>query len=266
MRSQMIRWAALNPMCALVFAVGLGVLAEPAASQGRVLIGEGSGIDTGRGQLAIGCASLTVAGLASGQWSGIEDIELAPSARLETSRLEFGGDWHGTGVHDVPGEVAWQQQCDRFDGSMRGSTRFAALSVTTTSGLLRRFDVDGEQTITGSLRLAGGEMPLVLRSTVPGEAARLTVPAPASWSIRGVDVADIDSSAGQALAPGDPANRQSRDSGGNHNWFLGALALPIPLLGAPGLLIFALALLVLGWQRLALTAIVSTTMRNSHHG
>jgi hypothetical protein len=265
MRSQMTRWNALKCVAVLVVAMSLGVLAQPVASQGRVFIGEGSGIDTGRGQLAIGCASLTVAGLASGQWSGIGDIELASSARLETSRLEFGGDWHGTGVHDVPGEVAWQQQCDRLDGSMRGSTRFAALSVTTTSGLLRRFDVSGEQIVTGTLRLAGGEMPLVLRSTVPGEAAPLTVPASASWSIQGVDVADIDSSAGQALAPGDPANWQSRDSGGNRNWFLGALALPVPLFGAPGLLLLALALFVLGRRRLALTSIVSTTMRNSDH-
>lgn len=241
----------------------LAAVTGPAVGQGRVVIGEGSQIDTGSGQVGLGCASLTVAGLAAGQWSGIENVALTSSAHLETTELDFGGDWTAATFQDVPGQVHWREQCDRTEGSLLGNNRFASLAVSTSTGVLRRLDVDGEQTITESLRLIGGEMPLMLRSSVAGQAARLTVPVPATWSIRSVDVADIDSSGGQSLAPGDPANSQSQDSGGNSNWFLGAVALPIPLLGWPGLLLLLLTTLAIGWRRLAVGSLTSKTLQDS---
>ena len=261
-----VLWNLPKSLSFLSLAASLAVMAVPAAGQGRVVIGAGSQIDTGSGQVGLGCASLTVAGLAAGQWSGIENVELTSSARMETTELDFGGDWSAATFQDVPGQVHWLEQCDRTEGSLLGNNRFASLTVSTSTGVLRRLDADGEQTITESLRLIGGGMPLMLRSTVAGQAARLTAPVSATWVIQSVDVADINSSGGQGLAPGDPGNYQSQDSGGNSNWFLGAVALPIPLLGWPGLLLLLLTTLAIGWRRLAEGSPTSKTLQDSHHG
>jgi hypothetical protein len=238
----------------LLIVTCLAILPLSAVAQGQILIGAGSQIDTGSGQIELGCASLTVAGLATGRWSGIENVELDSSARLETSQLDFSGDWTSTSLQDISGQVNWQQQCNSLDGLMLGDNRFASLSITATTDVLRRLDANGEQTITESLRLLGGENPLQLRSTVSGQPARLTVPVSANWSIGRVDVADIDSSGGQGLAPGDPSNFQSVDSGGNRNWFLGAVAVPVPILGWPGLLLLMAVTLAVARRRLVMVS------------
>ena len=256
-------WTPTKCLSLLFLFSSLAVITGTAAGEGQVIIGAGSQLDTGSGQVELGCASLTVAGLAAGHLTGIENVELTSSAILETTELDFGGNWTAATFQEVPGEVHWREQCDRTEGSLLGDNRFASLSVTTNSGVLRRLDADGEQTVTESLRLIGGEMPLMLRSTVAGQSARLTVPLPATWSIRSVDVADINSSGGQGLAPGDPSNSQSQDSGGNSNWFLGAVALPIPLLGWPGLLLLVLTSLAIGRRRLAVRSLTSKTLQDS---
>jgi hypothetical protein len=72
----------------------------------------------------------------------------------------------------------------------------------------------------------------MLRSTVPGQHAGLTLAPGGSQSIAFVDVADMDSSGGQTLAPGSADLYDSVDSGNNLNWFQGFLTqIPIPTLG-----------------------------------
>jgi len=135
----------------------------------------------------------------------------------------------GSSRQTVPGQIHWQQQCVRSEGTLSGSHRFAHLAVTGHSGVTRRLAVDGQQVIDQALRLQGGSERLILRSSVPGQAACLTLASAASWQVESIDVADIDSSGGQTIAPGDPAAYDSRDGGGNRNWFLDSFAMPVPV-------------------------------------
>ena len=230
---------------------------NPAGAEGQIIIGPGAAFDTGGGQIEAGCADLVVDGWAAGNWSGLDSVRLGAGGALSTSALDFGGDWHSQTEQTVPGEVHWQPQCGRSEGTLSGDHRFVQLTMTGDSGLTRRLAVDSEQVIEQSLRLRGSSTPFLLRSNMPGQAARLTVTATANWQIEAVDVADIDASGGQGLAPGDPANYRSRDSGGNRNWFLAAvsLPLPVPLLDPAGLVLMALLMMLAVWPR----------SRNMHH-
>lgn len=223
--------------------------AEPVHSQGRIAIGPGAVFDTGGGRIEAGCANLVVDGRAVGSWSGLDSVRLRGAGALSTIALDFGGDWHSQTEQTVPGEVHWQPQCGRSEGSLSGDHRFEQLTLTGDSGLTRRLAVDSEQVIEQSLRLQGGSTPFQLRSSMPGQAARLTVASAASWQIEAVDVADIDASGGQSLAPGDPANYRSVDSGGNRNWFLAAAAIPVLALGPVGLFLLALLMTLGVWHR-----------------
>ena len=225
--------------------LALGIGADPVLAQGRITIGSNTLFDSGGGVIQAGCASLVVDGVAAGDWSGLDSVALGLTGALATRQLDFGGDWHSAGEHSVPGRVHWRQQCARGEGTLSGSHRFAHLAVTGHSGVTRRLDVDGEQLIEQSLRLQGANERLVLRSSVPGTAARLTLAPAASWQVDSVDVADIDSSAGQVIAPGDPGTYRSLDGGGNLNWFLGAVAIPVPALGPAALIILIFMVLLI---------------------
>lgn len=223
-------------------------VANPAGAEGQVIIGPGAVFDTGGGRIEAGCADLLVDGRAAGNWSGLDSVRLGAVGVLSTSTLDFGGDWHSQTEQTVPGEVHWQPQCGRSEGTLSGDHRFARLTITGDSGLTRRLAVDSEQVIEQSLRLQGSSTPFLLRSSMPGQAARLTVASAASWQIDAVDVADIDASGGQGLAPGNPADYRSVDSGGNRNWFLAAVAIPVPAVGPVGLLLLALLMTVGVWR------------------
>lgn len=225
--------------------LALAIGADPVLAQGRISIGSNTLFDSGGGVIQTGCASLVVDGVAAGDWSGLDSIVLGLTGALATRQLDFGGDWQSAGEHTVPGRVHWQQQCARREGTLSGSHRFAHLAVTGTSRVTRRLGVDGEQLIDQSLRLQGSDERLILRSSVPGTAARLTLAAAASWQVDSVDVADIDSSGGQAIAPGDPGIYRSLDGGGNRNWFLGAVAIPVPALGPAALVILIFMVLLI---------------------
>lgn len=221
--------------------------AELARAQGQIIIGQGAVFDSGEGRIRAGCATLAIDGVAAGRWSDLDGVQLGVGGTLATRELDFGGDWHSEREQRVPGRIHWQPQCGRAEGTLSGSHRFAHLALTGDSGLTRRLAVGSEQWIDQSLRIQGDGSPLVLRSSVPGQAARLTLSADASWQVDRVDVADIDSSGGQGIAPGDPASYRSRDSGGNRNWFLGAVAIPVPMLGPAGLVVLALLMALGGW-------------------
>ena len=153
------------------------------------------------------------------------------------------------------GRVHWQPQCGRSEGTLSGNHRFAQLRLTGDSSVTRRLAVDSEQFIEQSLQLQGWRSPLLLRSSVPGQTARLKLASAASWQVEGVDVADIDSSGGQTIAPGDPAVHASRDSGGNRNWFLGAVAIPVPVpvLSPGGLFLLAVLMMIGVWRRIKIS-------------
>ena len=237
-----------------LFSIILVAAASPAAAQGRILIGEGALVDTGSGAIDLGCASLTVEGRAGGVWTEIDSVAAGPNAELTTTRIDFGGDWRSAaGLQAVSGQVNWRQQCERSEGSLLGSNRFQSLSITSTTGVVRRVDASGQQVINQSLRIEGGTGPVVLRSTVNGQGAPLTVEDTATWTILGADVGDINSSGGQPLTSDDPTRFQAVDSGGNSNWFISALPMPVPvpLLSGVGLLVLLLLVFLLGGRHLS---------------
>ena len=241
----------LRSYCGVFAVTALLLGAGLAHAQGRIAIGQGAAFDSGGGRIEAGCANLVVDGRIAGSWSGLNSVRLDASGALSPSTLDFGGDWHSQTEQTVPGKVLWQPQCGRIEGTLSGDHRFAQLAITGDSGVTRRLAVDSEQVVEQSLRLQGDSSPFLLRSSMPGQAARLTVAAAANWQIEAVDVADIDASGGQSLAPGDPADYRSVDSGGNRNWFFAAvsLPLPVPLLGPGGLALMALLMMLAVWQR-----------------
>lgn len=234
------------------------IAANPVYGQGQISIGSSSRLDTGSGFIDLGCASLKIDGLITGRWLGIDDLETGTHAQLETEMLAFGGNWTSLLPMDVSGQTRWQDQCGRTDGTLLGYNRFESFTITASDAVTRYFDVGSEQTVYRSLELRGVSAPLTLRSTSESQPARLTVMPSAIWSIFGVDVANIDSSGGQGLAPGAPENYQSVDSGGNINWFLKTTAIPIPLLGWTGKLLMLSILLALGCWRLTTTPLSRT--------
>ncbi|MGY6553013.1 MAG: hypothetical protein ACXIUM_00680 [Wenzhouxiangella sp.] len=223
----------------------LVLAADPASAQGRLDIGAGAILDTGGGRIESGCASLVLHGKIAGRWSGLDSVLLGASGRLATRELEFGGDWHSETEQSVPGQIHWRQQCGRSEGSLSGSHRFTHLLLSGDSAVTRKLAIENEQWVDQSLRLQGGSERLALRSSAPGTLARLTLAPDASWQVARVEVADIDSSGGQTIAPGDPTLYDSRDGGGNRNWFsaLAAAPIPVPTLGPAALL--ALIVLIL---------------------
>lgn len=219
----------------------VGLLSGPAIA-GQINIGTGAVIDTGDGAMSAGCGSLQVDGAAAGHWLDIDSVTLGAAAAFNPHRVAFGGDWHSAALTRITGVVAWVDVCARSPARLTGSHDFDALHIESGAGLIRQFDADGQQQILESLRLVGGNDRLVLGSTVPGRHAALTLTFGATQQISRVDVRDIDSSAGQVIAPGMAASFGAINSGNMLNWFRGLEAIPVPSAGFGGLLLLVLAL------------------------
>lgn len=234
-------WKALLITALLV----LSSLAQ--AQAGMILVGSGAAMDTGQGQLLVGCNDLEVAGDLGGQAAGARDVSILTGGSLSTDELSFSGDWENAGQVGVPGWVRWLDGCGVTDAQMTGSTDFAAFEISTSTGRTFRLQANVTQQVTDSLILQGAPVELLmLRSTVPGQQARLTLAPESSQSIAFVDVSDMDSSGGQPMAPGSPGLHNSVDSGNNINWFQEVLsAIPVSTLGliATMLLIVLVALM-----------------------
>lgn len=245
-------------VCSPRLIIAMLALASVAQVQaGTVLIGPGAGMDTGQGQLVLGCNDLAVAGVFGGHAAGAGNVSILAGGSLSTDQLSFSGDWENAGQAEVPGSVRWLDGCNVLDAQMTGVTDFSALEISTTNGRTVRLQANATQHITDSLILQGApDALLMLRSTVPGQHAGLTLAPEGSQSIAFVDVADMDSSGGQLMAPGSADLYNSVDSGNNLNWFQGFLSaipvpVPVPTLGLTGtmLLILLIALMGLGRAR-----------------
>ncbi len=226
------------------------VLSGSAWAAGQMRIGPGATVDTGSGQIALGCAALDLSGRAEGRWVGIDSVTLGHAATLIPDRLAFGGNWTSAGSARVPGLVAWTDACGRSPASMLGSNDFDRLEIHSPTGLERRFDAAGAQRTRLALSVVGGQQRVQLRSTGPS-AAIFTLDAGATQQIARVDVRDLDASGGQLIAPGRPGDFDSIDSGNNSNWFFDLVAIPVPTLGFGGLLLMAGLLLFLARRRLS---------------
>jgi hypothetical protein len=241
---------AVLPLTVLLF----GLLSGSAWS-GMVFVGEGSTLDTGDGVLSLGCGDLAVAGQKSGETIAAGDIHILSGGTLGPGTRLLSGDWSNAGETSVPGAVRWRDDCNTNEVLLLGSTEFEVLDIASPSGRTFRFDAGGMQRVNQGLYLAGSpDALLTLRSTSPGQHAELTLASSGTQSIVHVNVADLDASGGQGLAPGPPHLYASRDAGNNLNWFRGVLnAIPVPALTGAGiawlaLLFLFIALLRSGWS------------------
>jgi hypothetical protein len=237
-----------NPLLIVVMLL-LASVAQVTA--GTVLVGPGAGMDTGQGHLVLGCNDLEVAGSLGGHATGARHVSILTGGSLNTDQLSFSGDWDNAGQVEVPGLVRWLDGCGVLDAQMTASTDFSALEVNTTTGRTVRLQANATQHVTDSLILQGApDALLMLRSTSPGQHAELTLAPGGSQSIEFVDVADMDSSGGQTMAPGSADLYNSVDSGNNINWFQGFFsAIPVPTLGLIGMMLLILLIALMGSSR-----------------
>jgi hypothetical protein len=234
---------------------------DPAFAAGQVRVGVGSSMLAGAGSIDLGCASLRVDGQLNGRWLGIDSVELGSTAALSPERLAFGGDWTSATTARIEGLVAWVDPCGHSPASMWGRNDFDMLEVRSDIGLERRFDAAGSQSVRQSLLLQGGAARLQLASTMAGQVAPFTLRPQASQQISRVEVRDLDSNAGQRIAPGSPADFDSLDAGNNRNWFLGS-AVEVPVLGLAGLTMLSLILLSIAQDRLTQPFVSSSNRRS----
>ncbi len=187
----------------------------------------------------------------AGHAAGARNVSILTGGSLNTDQLSFSGDWANSGQIEVPGLVQWLDGCDVSDTQMTGTTAFSALEISTTSGRTVHLQANATQHVTDSLTLQGtsGAL-LMLRSTDPGQHAGLTMDPGGSQSVAFVDVADMDSSGGETMAPGSPDLHNSVDSGNNLNWFQEFLsAIPISTLGLVGTMLLILLISLMGLGR-----------------
>lgn len=249
----------LDPSVRPLLPAGAGVLlallvallpVDAALAAGQLRVGSGATLDTGSGQLDLGCGSLQLDGQASGRWSGIDSVTVGSGAVLGTERLDFGGNWQSMGAARIPGTVAWVDACARSPAALLGDNDFDSLLIHSPTGLERRLDANGSKRIRQALSLQGGAARLRLASTSAGVQASVSLDFGASQDVNRIEVRDIDSTSGQTIAPGRPADFDSVNAGNNRNWFIELVAIPVPTLGALGLGLMALLLLFVARRRL----------------
>lgn len=234
----------------LIFAI-LTLASVAQVQAGTVIVGSGAEMDTGQGQLVLGCNDLEIAGGLGGHVAGTRNVSILAGGSLSTDQLSLSGDWENHGHVEVPGLVRWLDGCEVLVAQMAGSTDFLALEVSTTDGRMVRLQANTTQSVADSLVLQGApDALLMLRSTVPGQHAGLVLAPAGSQSISLVDVADINSSGGQAMAPGSPELHGSVNSGNNINWFQEILsAIPVSTLGLIGTMLLILLIALMGLDR-----------------
>lgn len=221
----------------------------PLAAAGSLVVGAGSSVDTGAGHVDLGCGDASVNGQVAGRLIGARHLSFGPGAVASGAQLGLSGDWINSATPMLDARVTWRDGCGVNQSRMLGSTDLVALDIESTSGREIRFDASGEQTVRDDLRLVGApDQFLRLRSTAPGQLASLSLDAFAQQSIDWVDVAGIDSRAGQGIAPGLAIEYNSQASGSALNWF-GLPPIPVSTLGRTSILLLIMLIGLLGLFR-----------------
>jgi hypothetical protein len=249
--------------------VAFSALVATGVASAQVVVGAGSQLDLGDADIALGCVDLTIAGSVTGTAADISGIDslgldggtLAPGG----SRLLLGDDFDNGGTF-VPG-ASWigiVDACGDGTSLVQGSTVFNALEANSATGKQLVFEANVTQTVLSELVLSGAAGNLLrIRSSAPGQRARLDVGDAAAQTVAFVDAAD-NAATGARIAPGPAATYQSLDAGNLINWFENPatgdpppggdpVARPVPASGWPAIGLLALALLALSGRRLRRT-------------
>jgi hypothetical protein len=219
-----------------------------------ITIPSGSQFSLGSGSLNAGCGDLAVAGtlsIDSGSANNIRNVAINPGTiNGGSGQINLSGDWINQGTFNAQTvTVQVTDGCGTTLSQLSGDTTFNRFVASTSSGKRLQPTSGSMQTFTGGLSLSGtGSDKLLLRTSSAGTTAAFTLKQGASQSISGVDVQDIDSSAGEIKAPGPPERFNSVDSGNNSNWFISAIKeiVPVDTLPVPMLAILVILILLLG--------------------
>ena len=232
-------------------AIGLAAavcLGAGLASAAEVSVGAGSSFSLGSGLLDLGCADLAVGGTLSGGTGTLDqarDVSIQGGGTLngDAATLYVTGDWSNSGTFSAgTSTVNFVDGCGRSSATISGDSSFFELDVTTSSGKLVAFEKGSTTTVTDYLTLAGAPGQLLqIRSTLDGDEAYLDLQG--GQSVAFVEVKDNH-------ATGDPIEYgpDSSSLGNTDGWVL--LGIPVPVLGASGLVL--LAALMMGASALAL--------------
>lgn len=219
-------------LCLRGFAITavLAITALP-VSAATISIGSAGSVDTGVGVIDAGCSDVDIQGQLAGSLHGARHVNIGAGASAGGAMFGLSGDWVNQGPRELNTAIDWRDGCGVTEASMLGSSDLTTLHIATDLGRVIRFDSQGEQRVEQGLALNGNSgQRLRLRPSAEFQFAALSLDFGASQQIAGVDVAYIDSSAGQAIAPGTPDDYDSVRDGPVRNWFV-LPAVPVPAMG-----------------------------------
>jgi hypothetical protein len=240
-----------GPIEALAYLFAVAFICPLLGHAQAISVSSGALMSLGTGLLDAGCGDLNVAGtfsVGSGSAYSLRNVTINPGIiNGGSGSINLSGDWNNQGTFNrQAGRVEIQDGCSTSVSKITGDTTFNQFRVATSSGKQLQPAAGSTQIFTGALDLSGPPSDrLLIRTSSPGATAEFILNPGASQRISGVDVQDIESSAGETIAPGPPSQFQSVDSGNNSNWFIAAIrelvpvtTLPTQLLALLGLLIF----------------------------
>lgn len=216
----------------------------------------GASMTLGGGTVDMGCTDATITGnfdIGSGIVQNARHFNIAGgSVNAGSGQIQLAGDWSNSGTFTRgSSQVTIQDGCAISTSALTGDTGFHAFTASSASGKTLQAAAGSTQVFNSSLTLEGlvGD-PLLIRSSVTGNQAFFSLVPDGTQNIYAVDVEDNNAIGGQLLAPGQPSDYDSVDSGNNLNWFLNFVEqVPIPTLSRPALIVLALALMSLAFRR-----------------
>lgn len=185
----------------------------------------GADFSLGAGSITAGCIDLIVQGefsVNSGSVSGLRNVTISSGTLSGGSgNISLSGNWANQGGFDSQtGSVVISDGCGVSRSSLDGNSMFYKFAVTTNSGKFLQHSAESVSSFETELRLEGtASDPLKIRSSIPGTAGEFVLSTGASQRIFGVDVADINASRGETIAPAAAAQFKSSSAGNTPNWF-----------------------------------------------
>ena len=177
------------------------------AGAAGVSVESGAKLALGIGTLAANCADVSVSGtldVGSGLLDGARAVSVQPGGSLlgGEGTIRAAGSWINSGSFLAgTGTVELADGCSVTGLSIEGASRFANLTLATTTGKQFTFEAGSTQTIGGLLSLSGAPGNLLrIRSTRMGTTAFLNVQGASAASY--IDVEDNSTAPGNPIAVG----------------------------------------------------------------
>lgn len=227
-----------------MFATSFGV-----ANAAGVHVPAGGAFDLRGGRLALADGDVTVAGrfaLGAGELFETRAFRILAGgvALFGSGTAQLTGYWENRGSFDAGSSNVRLRDGAATSSAILGSSRFADLSIVSSSGKRYRLESGLTQQVSGLLQIQGSAgLPVQIDVTAPGSIASLELLPGGTQDIANVGVSDVHAT-GQRLAP------QQSNAGGRGNalgWFGTVLqqAAPVlvPTLSAGVLVLLTLSLL-----------------------